>query len=126
MPTASLVQAEFELPATLEQNLSIMVNDVIHDEAYNYNRELWPQSNASNREEELNNDEEEVLPILVPFGEGLQNGPSDTPLTAASIAATKVEELKEYLNARNLVIQLIKQVFIVWLGLAVENGMEAV
>ena len=62
--------AEIELPATPEKTLYLMMDDMIQGEGCGCNGELGSSRNTSIREEELNNYEEEVVPIVVPYGEG--------------------------------------------------------
>ena len=62
--------AEIELPATPENILYLMMDDMIQGEGCGCNGEVGSSSNTSIREEELNKYEEEFVPIVVSYGEG--------------------------------------------------------
>ena len=48
---------------------------MLHDDIYNSNGKTWTATNFPNRGEELNNDKDEVVPILVSYCKRSQNGP---------------------------------------------------
>ena len=74
----------------------------------------------------MNNYKEKVVPILVSNREGSQNGPSYTPLIAASLAEMKVTYLKEYLKSKIIVTSGRKYVLIVWLEVSAKIEIETV
>ena len=90
------------------QILNIAVGDILEDEGCAYNGKLGTMFNTPNSGKEVNNEEEDNVPILLPFGEGSQIVSSNTPITAASIAEVKFAGIKESLKASNLVISVIK------------------
>ena len=70
--TALLAQSEIGLLYTPEQTLDIKVDYMLWGEVYYYNGERGTLHVIFYREEEINNEEEEVVPILVPYCEGSQ------------------------------------------------------
>ena len=65
MPRREIIESEIGMPITLDQNLTLFTNKCIIDDGYNLNGDLGPPRNAPSLEEGLNEDKEEVVPLLI-------------------------------------------------------------
>ena len=67
MTTSAFVEVQKWTIRDSGENFNLMVDHILQDEGYDYNLELGSSHNASGRGELLNNDEEEVVPIVAPY-----------------------------------------------------------